>query len=165
MTPFTTTERFACTAEEAFEFMLDTDFLGWLLENSGGTDCEVAAEETPDGWEVTLDRTLPADIPSFARALVGDHLTVRERRTWGEADADGVRTGQFAATVDGAPVQVTGSLRLADDGEGGSELSVDGSVSARVPLVGGKVEALVRDQLLRFTAREEELAEIWLEDD
>jgi len=165
MTPFSATERYACTAQAAFDLMLDTDFLSWLLENSGGIDCEVAVEGTDDGWEVTLDRTLPAELPSFARALVGDQLTVRERRSWGEPGPDGTRTGAFSATVDGAPVQVNGSLLLAADGAGGSELTIDGAVSARVPLVGGKVEALVLEQLLRFTAREEELAEIWLEDD
>jgi elongation factor Ts len=42
---------------------------------------------------------------------------------------------------------------------------VEGRVTARIPLVGGKVEELARDQLVRFAAREEELVGLWLADD
>lgn len=162
---FSTSEHFDCSADDAFEIMLDEDFLGWLIENSGGTDPRIAVEETDDGWEVTLGRTLPADVPSFARAIVGDHITVDEQRAWGEPDEDGVRRGTVTVGFGGAPLELTADLTLADDPAGGSTLEVAGRVSARIPLVGGKVEELARDQLVRFAAREEELVGLWLADE
>ena len=162
---FSTREHFPCSADDAFDIMRDEDFLGWLLENSGGTDPRVVVEQTDDGWIITLGRTLPADVPSFARAMVGDHITVDEERVWGESDEVGVRRGTVTVGFAGAPLELEADLSLADDPEGGSTLLVEGRVTARIPLVGGKVEELARDQLVRFAAREEELVGLWLADD
>lgn len=159
---FSATEWFGVPPAEAFALMCDRDFLTYLLENSGGIDAQaLVTPGTADGCDIQLDRALPADVPSFAKAVVGDQLMVRETRSWGAPTSDGSRTGHLTVTFDGAPVSISGDLSLSPEGEG-CWLTVSGEVKAAIPLIGGKVEEFARDQLVRFVAREEELAERWL---
>ena len=161
--PFSAEESFPADVEQVFAMMCDPDYLDFLIANSGGIDPGVSVDTGDDGTiVVTLDRSLPAQVPSFARAMVGDHITVRESRTWQPPAEDGSRSGSLSVRFDGAPMEITGDLALENEDDG-SRLSVSGRVKASIPLVGGKLEEFARDQLLRFVAREEELGGQWLE--
>ena len=159
---FTAAQQYSQDISDVFAAMCDTQYLEFLLTNSGGVDPEVEALDlSDDRWRITLDRALPAQVPSFLRAMVGDHITVREQREWGAAADDGSRTGVLTVTFDGAPARIDGTLALTPGDSGTCGLTVEGEVKASIPLVGGKVEEFARDQLLRFVAREEELAQHW----
>ena len=159
---FTAAQQYQQDPTTVFAAMCDPQYLTFLLNNSGGINPEVAAEDLGDDrWRITLDRALPAQVPSVLRAMVGEHITVRERREWSAADADGHRDGVLTVTFDGAPARIDGALALTPQESAACGLSVSGDVKASIPLVGGRVEEFARDQLLRFVAREEELAAQW----
>ena len=160
--PFSAEETFSANVEEVFTMMCDPDYLDFLIANSGGIDPGLGVDTDDGTIVVTLDRSLPAEVPSFARAMVGDHITVRESRSWQPPADDGSRSGTLRVRFDGAPMEITGDLTLENE-DGGSRLSVSGRVKASIPFVGGKLEEFARDQLLRFVAREEELGGQWLE--
>ena len=142
----------------AYALLTDPEYVQAVGEATGGQDVTVTVTPTDDGGAVVAShRVLPAELPSYAKAVVGDSLKLTETRTFGPAAADGSRDGSAEVTFDGAPVKITGSLRLADAG-GGSELALDATVSAGIPLIGGKIERFAAEQIERFMAKEEQVA-------
>jgi hypothetical protein len=78
---------------------------------------------------VTIDQVQPAaGLPSFATKLVGDEIRIVQQETWTSRD-------------------------LAESG-GRTVETVDLEIRVRIPLVGGKIEALVADMLRKALAAE-----------
>jgi len=98
-----------------------------------------------DGFTIAVRRTLPTDlIPAQVRPFVGDELEVRQAEVW-EAPSGDRRTGTIAVEIAGAPVRVTGTVRLEPTADGGTRQVYDGEVRATVPLFGAAVaEAAAR---------------------
>ena len=159
---FSTSQHYLVGPAQTFAMMCDAAYLDYVVSGSGGVDATIEVVQEAGRWHLTLDRTLPAEVPSYARAIVGEHVVVRESRVWEAETADGRRVGSLHVTFDGAPVEITGDLTLGADDGSASLFRASGRVKASIPLIGGKVEEFARDQLLRFTAREEELAAAWL---
>jgi len=159
---FTAEQHFATDPVTAFTMLCDPAYITRKLTESGGHDLVVESDPTPEGGaELRLCRTMPAQVPSYAKSLIGDTITADEHHSWGPAQADGSRAGTFTASFPGAPVAVAGTMRLQPDDDGTGYL-VQGSVKASVPLVGGKIEDLVKEQLARFMRKEQQVADSWL---
>jgi hypothetical protein len=109
------------------------------------------------GATVVSRRSLPAEVPSYAKALVGDTITLAETRVLGPAAADGSREGTISIDFGGAPASVAGTLRLAASGAG-TGIDVVLSIKASVPFVGGKIEKLVAEQIQAALDREQAVA-------
>ena len=98
---------------------------------------------------ISLERSLPTDdVPSFAKSFVGDGLVVRETTWWKKGAPDDGDAPGYHATFDvqivGAPVTLTGTMRLTPTAEG-TRQQIDGQIKASVPLLGGRIEASVRE--------------------
>ena len=103
-----------------------------------GSDATVSS--SGDTVQIRSTRLLSAaGLPSIARTVVGDTLTIGEVHDWGAAAADGSRKGTFTMQVRGAPVTMTGTLGLAASGTGTVQ-TIDGELVAKVPFLGGKIE-------------------------
>lgn len=137
----------------AFLLLSDPDYVREVAQRTGGRDVEVSIEPSDDGGAVIRShRVLPARLPSYAKALVGETVTIHETRVFGPAAEDGTRDGTIEVTFGGAPAHVTGTMRL--EGDGTSNVEVVMQVKASVPLVGGKVERLCADQIDASITRE-----------
>jgi hypothetical protein len=137
----------------AFLLLSDPDYVREVARRTGGQDVEVTIEASEDGGAVIRShRVLPARLPSYAKALVGETVTIHETRTFGPAAEDGTRDGTIEVTFGGAPAHVTGTMRL--EGDGTSNVEVVMEVKASVPFVGGKVERLCADQIDASITRE-----------
>jgi hypothetical protein len=145
---------------DVFAMLVDLDHVRARCEATGGVDVDAAVATRQGTTEITSSRTVAADLPTFARSVVGDHLRIRETHVWGP-DADGAREGTFEATFDGTPVVMRGRLRLVADGAG-AVATLEGQIKASVPLVGRKVESLVHDQVAAALVIEQELGTGWL---
>ena len=68
--------------------------------------------DTPDGGvTISSTRTMPADVPSYAKSFVGDSLTVTEVQVWGPVGPDG--SSRADVTVDfNAPISYKGSITM-----------------------------------------------------
>jgi hypothetical protein len=67
--------------------------------------------------------------------------------------------------VKDAPGSIGGALALADlggPGSAGSQLSIDGQAKVDVPLIGGKIEAAIAEQVLKLMEREARFTAEWL---
>lgn len=130
-------------------------------ERSGSREITVSVEEQPDGGTVVVSkRRMPANVPSFAQAIVGDTITVTETQHWGPPAEDGA----CAATVTvefSAPISYHGSIALMAT-DGGSVARTDGQFKAAVPFVGGKLEKIACDQTEDYLRTEEQVGGEWL---
>ena len=143
------TFNFSISAEDVFNQITSPEFIIDRCIDLGSLDasCESNEEHLPS---LTISRIEQADLPSMMKKILGDQQTIKTRQEWSETDQsyDNVST----TSIEGAPITVKASQSLYNLEEG-SEISVDLTVKANIPLVGKKVEAMVatkiRDELIR----------------
>ena len=142
----------------AYSLVTDESYVNDVATATGGTDVTVSVTPTHGGGaDVVSSRTLPADVPSYAKAMIGETISLTETRTFGPAAADGSRDGTITVAFAGAPVVITGPLRLSAGG-GGTLVAVEMTIKAAVPFVGGKIEQLCADQIEAALRQEEKIA-------
>jgi hypothetical protein len=136
----------------------DEGYLAEVCRRTGALDHAVAV----DGLRTVVTRVMPTDrFPDFARRLTGDRLTLVETTTWSpDVAADGSRSGDIRLQVEGAPVQARFTTVVSPTGQGATE-QVEGEVTAKVPLVGGRVEKAVVPGLEAAMAAQVDAYEGW----
>ncbi|WP_407316843.1 DUF2505 domain-containing protein [Isoptericola halotolerans] len=141
----------------------DAEFVRW---RGGRADAGAASQvdvtgDPASGFTVSLRRTLPTDlIPAQVRQLVGDHLEVRQAEAW-EPERAGRHVGTVAVEIAGAPVRMTGSLRLEPTADG-THVVYDGEVKASLPLFSSTVEEAAAGAVRRTLEAEERAGREWL---
>jgi len=109
-----------------------------------------------EGTTVHLETVQPASgIPSFAKKFVGDEIVIDQRETWKGDTAD------VHVTIPGKPGDMKGTARLTTDGTTTTE-TVDLEVKVSIPLVGGKIEGLIGDLLVKALKAENRAGREWL---
>jgi hypothetical protein len=137
-TKLTKTLTYDATAEAVAAMLDDPSFREQVLERQkvarGSVDI--------DGDHVTIEQVRPAaDIPSFARAFVGDEIVIVQKESWTSPTS-----ADLEIQIPGKPGEAVGTLTLTESGATTTEV-VELAVSVRIPLVGGKVEGLIRDMV------------------
>jgi hypothetical protein len=149
-------------AAQVYAAFTDEAFLRERLAELGGKKSELTSFSTEgDTTRYTLRQTVDAaDLPSVARKVVRGDLVIERTEAW---SASGERyAGDIQAHVPGTPASVHGTMLLTDTADG-SELVLGGSVKVGVPLIGGKLEDMIVDQLGRLLRAEAKFTQRWLE--
>jgi hypothetical protein len=116
----------------------------------------VSAVGTPGGGTtVRTSRSLPEGVPGYLKRFTPADGRVTQTDTWGAAVA-GVRTGTWAVTFPGSPGVIGGSTTIAP-GPTGCRWTVTGTVSIRLPVVGGRVEGFLAPLLEKLVRRQGEV--------
>ncbi|MGQ0839319.1 DUF2505 domain-containing protein [Actinokineospora sp.] len=152
---------FAAPASTVHSSLIDRAFLDERLRVLGGKGAALVAYSA-EGGTVTyklrqgLDNAL---LPSAARSVIKDDLVVERTESW---RPDGAAfAGTTSATVSGVPGDIKGRVRLTDTAVG-SDLTTAAEVKVRIPLFGGKIEAVIAEQVGKLLAAEAEFAAKWL---
>lgn len=158
--------RFDADVPTVLSVLADEQFVTAKLRASGATSEQVDVVGTPDdAFTVTTRRQMPVDdIPPQFRSFVGRTLEVRQVEAWDAPSAtaaDDGRHGTVVVEITGAPVRLSGTLRLVPD-DGGSTVHLDGDVKASIPLFGGAVEEAVAGAVRQALAAEERTVAQWL---
>ena len=83
-----------------------------------------------------------APLPDFAKKFLGESMSVTQTDTW-----DLVRmTGHIDTELKGTPVKVSADMALKDQGAG-SVNEMKWNVSCGIPLIGGKLESVVGNDI------------------
>lgn len=136
-------------------------FITDKCSRTGSLESSATDEPTSDGGHVlTITRVLPAEVPSFAKRLVGETITLTEIQTWGPQAEDGSADATAEVKV-GGPMSFTGTITMRAGGTG-TLITTRGTFKASVPLVGGKLEGLVADATRSYLRVENEVADEWL---
>jgi hypothetical protein len=117
--------------------------------------------DKPDGGvRLVVSRELPEGVPGFLERFLPRDGRARQTDDWGPAGADGVRRGTWTAEIPGAPARVGGTMRLEPDATGSvtaTRYTIEGAVTVRVPVIGGKAEKFLSGMVVRLTEKEAEV--------
>jgi hypothetical protein len=152
---------FPTSADAVYPTLVDEAFLTERLRAIGGKGAALLAHSrVGEATEFTLRQGVDASrLPGAVRSLVGGDLVVEREERWRPAGA------RYAAvtrvSISGVPGEINGEARLGDHGDG-SLLVVRAQVRVGIPLVGGKLEKVIVEQVGKLLSAEAEFAETWL---
>ena len=143
----------------------------WLarLAGSGADDTTLDSMQVggPSGDDGSIDvittqvlrgDRLPGVVTQFHR---GD-LRIRREERW-EPVINGSATATVTGSILDAPASLTGTAALEPLAEsGGARLKFRATVEVRVPLVGGKLENFIGNQLVELLIREQRFTTTWI---
>ncbi|MGN6087813.1 MAG: DUF2505 domain-containing protein [Actinomycetales bacterium] len=161
-TSITETISYPAPPARVAELLRDPEFVQARCEATGSRESQVEVTDAGAGsFTVATVRAFPTDrFPSIVRSAVGDLLHVRQEDTW-HPQPDGSWQGTSEVTTVGAPGRLTADAWLLPAGEQ-TRQEVTGSISAVIPLGGGKIEALSADAAREALLVEQRLAAEWL---
>ena len=151
----TTRLEFAAAPPEVYAMLTDAQYLDEVCRATHSTsyDVDVAGSTT------RTTRSFPA--PDGVARFTGSTLTVTEETVWGDATADGARSGELQMTVQGQPVSMKGRLDLVAEG-GGSVVQLTGKLKVSIPLLGRKLEQSTAPSVLAGFQKQQEVGSRWL---
>ncbi|ANN20984.1 hypothetical protein SD37_38960 [Amycolatopsis orientalis] len=152
---------FSADLASAWDAVASEAALRARLEQIGGDDAELL-EYVPaeDGVRYKLRQGISSDkLPSAVRTLHRGDLVVEREQIWRAGGAG--YTGGATASVHGVPGEITAKTSLTGDGEQ-TTLVNSGEVKVRIPFVGGKLENVIAEQVVKLLEREAEFVAKWL---
>lgn len=155
-TPVTASNDLPLGVEEALARLVSPQWAATRAQALHDGSTVVRHEPRPDGGVlVAVSRELPSGGPGLLQRFLPEDGRVVQTDEW-EPAAGGVRSGRWRAELSGAPVVLSGTMRL-EPLATGCRWSMAGEVAVRVPLVGGKAERLVADLVARLADKEASL--------
>jgi hypothetical protein len=149
--------RYAAGADDVYAMLGEQAFREQVCEASGTLEHTVQITPSDEGMHVLVDQTRPADgIPSFATKFVGERIQIVQKETWTSPTQ-----AALEVTIPGKPGHLRGTISLAENG-GQTVETVSGDIKVSIPLVGGKLEALIGDLLASALRTEGKVGANWL---
>jgi hypothetical protein len=151
---------FATPADTVHAALVDPAFLAERLQALGGTNASIV-DRSERGGEVTyrVRQGLAAEhLPSAVRSLLKGDLVVDRTETWRTDN-----TGTVKATIPGVPGEISGTMRLSEN-DSGTEWVTALQVKVSIPLIGGKIEKSIGEQVVKLLANEAAFTGKWLAD-
>jgi len=145
------------TMVDVYAMLADPAFREEVCQEQRVLRSIVSVDADDAGMEVTIDQVQAAKgIPSFAKKFVGDEINIVQQETWTSATE-----GRITVTIPGKPGEMKGSSRLTEAG-GVTTHTVDLDIKVSIPLVGGKIEGLISDLLLKALKVENRVGRAYL---
>jgi Protein of unknown function (DUF2505) len=154
---FEHTLRYDAPPKAVFGMLGEAVFREQVCEAQHTTEATATVDGMDDTMTVTVDQHRPAEgIPSFARKFVGESIHIRQHEEWHSAT-----DAALEVSVPGKPGHLKGTITLRPDGDGTVE-TVAGEIRVHVPLVGGKLEAMIAELLKHALRAEQKVGTAWL---
>ena len=160
--PISYRSRYANPADQLYAALVDREYLLAKLKRIGGNDAallDLASDSSSAKYTLRQGVSrhyLPGAVQTFLR---GD-LIIERTETWRLA-APGRYEGTVTARVKDAPGNIGGALKVIGAGTG-SEFSIDGEAKVNLPLIGGKIESAISEQVVKLMEREARFTQEWL---
>lgn len=150
-------------ADEVYTVMVDPAFLTARLEQMGGPGARLMEHTADaDSARYRLRHGLAAsDLPPFVASFLPGEVVIDRTETLRREEA-GRYSGDVSVLIRGTPATASGRMRLADLSTDGSEFHVHADVTVQVPLIGGKIEAIVAEHVQRLLEAETAFTLDWL---
>tara|TARA_R110001592_G_scaffold1874_42_gene11651 strand:+ start:7096 stop:7587 length:492 start_codon:yes stop_codon:yes gene_type:complete len=136
---------FPATTDTVITMYTDKDYFLNKYKNLGAQNIALLDESFEEGkFSINIKRCLPADVPvpSFAKKFFSGTMTIVQRDTW---DASS-KTGRLDIEFKGVPVEASCDMKLVDEGDG-SALLMGWNINVKVPLIGGKLEKVLMEDM------------------
>lgn len=127
----------------------------------GASRASSTVEGEPDGrFTVRTELVLPTDrVPDIVRPFVGSSVTVSEEQTWSAPAGEGGRRGTMTLEVAGTPAGLKATITLTPSGDSSCAVQIDGDLTAKVPLLGSRMEKAAVPYVSKVLRAEEQAAQ------
>jgi uncharacterized protein YndB with AHSA1/START domain len=143
--------------EEVYAMLADPSFRERVSLAREVVSFDVTLTPTTSGFTLVNDQVQPtAGLPGFAKKFAGETTKAIQREEW--PDHSG---GALTIETPGKPTSMTGTISLTGSG-GGTVERVDLEIKVKVPLIGGKLESLMADQVREGMDVEQQVGAAWL---
>ncbi|MCI4673599.1 DUF2505 domain-containing protein [Candidatus Mycolicibacterium alkanivorans] len=151
------------SVEQVHEALRDEQY--WLarLADSGADDASLDSIRLDDdgGVAVTTTQILRADrLPGIVTQFHRGDLEIQRMECW-TGLVDGKAKATVAGAVSRAPVSLSGDAQLGPS-DAHTRLAFRATVEVRIPLVGGKVENFIGNQLVELLIAEQRFTTMWI---
>src|ERR1700756_4430636 len=160
---------YGVTVEEVLRAFSDEEY--WLarLADSGAADTTLDSVQIggpargAGGIEVITRRVLRSDrLPGVITQFHRGDLRIRREERW-EPITNGSATANVTGSILDAPASLTGTAVLEPVSEsGGARMKLRATVEVRIPLVGGKLENFIGNQLVELLIAEQRFTTTWI---
>jgi len=160
---------YGVTVEEVLRAFSDEEY--WLarLADSGADDTTLDSMQLggPSGTDGSIDvittQVLRSDrLPGLITQFHRGDLRIRREEKW-EPVTNGSATATITGSILDAPASLTGTAVLEPVAEtGGARMKLRASVEVRIPLVGGKLENFIGNQLVELLIAEQRFTTTWI---
>lgn len=117
---------------------------------------------TDAGIELSMTQVIERHtLPTMAQTVLQSDLVISRTARYGPFVPGGITTGSFTATMPGAPGSLAGEIALFDKGDG-AVLRSSPEATVNIPLLGGKLEEMMLDNLVGLLKVEDEFTCDWL---
>jgi len=145
---------------EVFEMLADPAFREKVSVAMDVVSADVSIDRSEDGFRLTSDQVQRTEgLPSVAKKFAGETTRAIQVEEW--RDAAG---GSLRIDAPGKPSSIVGTIELLPDGSGTIEV-VELEIKVKVPLVGGKLEGILEEQIRKGMDIEHEVGKTWLKGD
>jgi len=146
---YSTELKYPRPADVVIKMFTDRAYFEKKYQSMDVTDFKVDTVVTGDPFTIRCRYSAAGDInvPDFAKKLIGEAIRVTQTDVWQVAK----RTGTIDIEILGAPVTVHADMKLVSSGAG-SVLKLDWQFRCSIPLLGGKIEKLIAEDVERRTA-------------
>ena len=154
---------YTCSAEQVHRALRDERY--WLARLDGSGADEVRLDSfrlgSDGGVDVVTTQVLRADrLPAVIHQFHHGELEIRRAETW-TALSDGRAEATVASSIVGAPAALNGRAELGSS-KHIARLVFHATVEVRIPLVGGKLEKFIGNQLMRLLTDEQRFTVSWI---
>ncbi|WP_418059748.1 DUF2505 domain-containing protein [Pimelobacter simplex] len=146
--------------DEVFAMLADPAFREKVAAAQQVVSVAVTATPAGTGVHLVIDQVQnTAGLPAIAKKIAGDTTQAVVREEW-----SGPASGTIEITAPGKPTRAAGTVTLVADGASTKHV-VDLEVTVKVPLVGGKLEKLMTDNIDAGLTVEHSVGVAWLKGD
>jgi hypothetical protein len=148
---------FSSPAGIVYSTLVDRAFLEERLRVLGGKNAALVEYSGGDD-QVSLRLRQGVDanrLPGAVKAILKGDLIVEREEHWA------ARASTAKATISGVPGDIK-SRTVLNERDGGCELVTTAEVRVGIPLVGGKLEGVIAEQVGKLLAAESEFTGTWL---
>lgn len=154
---------YAGTPEQVHAAFCDEQY--WLarLAASGadGWSLDSFRVGSDGGVDVVTSQVLRADrLPGVVHQFHHGDLEIRRAETWTGLSGESAQAS-VASSIVRAPVSLNGDANLSAIA-GGTRLTFQATVEVRIPLVGGKMEKFIGNQLINLLNDEQQFTTRWI---
>jgi hypothetical protein len=153
---------FAAPVPTVYSALVDKAYLEDRLAELGGRNAALLEHSAnADTATYKVRQGLAAEqLPSAVRTFLNGDLVVEREERW-QLD-DGTHVATMRARIPGMPAEITARSRLDALADGGTAWITNAEVKVSIPLVGGKLEKGVAEQVGKLLAAESQFAGGWL---
>ena len=144
MQKFANSHTLNASAERVLELICSEDYMRYRYDQPELLNFDLTiTRDDEQVFEAKVLRTIDISgkVPKLAKKLVGDQVAVEQTQDWVRTESPYL--GTLTVSGEGLPGQVTSRMTLTPIDDNSSTISVDGSISVSVPLVGGQLEKLL----------------------